>query len=351
MKTGNHVGKLVLVNYKRDGEGKMQPLPVKAFDVVRKLSNQADKTILVTGGTGGFGHMLITHMATTEGARHFIIPTRTGDIPEVRRRFKHVLDLPGTTIQFIKADMGVEADVERLVNIAKASTPPLKKIVHAAGISLDCTLHDMEVGLFHTIADCKALAAWRLHELTMDMDLEDFIVISSTSSVVGTGGVGFYAGANSFLNGLIRLRRSMGLPGASFGMASLVDVGLIADRPETRRMQSRLGFCFMYSQEALNHLNTGLRCGLGPMYTLNHDPKYFSLLASAAPFSHINKKHRMLGMSENTNRALQPADIVAIIIQEIKAIIGVEEVSPSTQLLSLGLDSFSFVSTSTGSYP
>ena len=68
-------------------------------------------------------------------------------------------------------------------------------------------------------------------------------------------------------------------------------------------------------------------------------------MASKTPFFHMCKRHVLLGMAENTNQALQPADIVSIVVQEVKAILGIEDVSPSLQLISLGLDSFSFVST------
>jgi len=346
MKTGNHVGKLVMTNYQHDEDGNMQPVSVRALEVGVFKSRPDNKTILVTGGNGGFGHHLITDLAIKKGARHFIITTRNGDSAEIRRRFKHVLDLPGATIQFVKADLSIKEDTERVIEIARAADPPLKVVYHAAGISVDRTLHEMGMEDFHKVADCKALAAWHLHESTKDLDLEDFIVISSTASIMGLRGVGMYASANSFLSGLIRYRRSLGLPGTSLAMHAVVDVGLIAESPDLRRMQNKLGFSSMYAQEAVDFLLTGLRCGLDVVFTLPTSSKYFHLLTNTAPYSHLDRKPLLLGMTEGiSNEQLQPADVVAILIQEIQSIIGKEEVSPSTQLISLGLDSFSFVST------
>lgn len=153
-----------------------------------------------------------------EGVRHFIIPTRQGDTPKVRAQVKYILETPGATMTIVAADMGKKEDLQKVMQIARTARPPLKKIVHAAGVSIDAALPELDMKNFHQVMACKAVAAWHMSELTKDLDLDDFTVISSVASLIGGMGIGSYAGANAFLDGLIRYRRAQGLVGHTFNM-------------------------------------------------------------------------------------------------------------------------------------
>lgn len=95
----------------------------------------------------------------------------------------------------------------------------------------------------------KALGAWYLHDLSQKqgLDLEAFVCISSLASHIGGTGVAYYCAANAFLDTLVRYRRSQGLPGLSYNMASLSDVGILADNLKARQIQIKSGVEFMSS--------------------------------------------------------------------------------------------------------
>jgi polyene macrolide polyketide synthase len=61
----------------------------------------------------------------------------------------------------------------------------------------------------------KVDGAWHLHELTRDDPPAEFVCFSSAAGVLGAGGQGAYAAANSFLDALMTERRAAGLPGTS----------------------------------------------------------------------------------------------------------------------------------------
>jgi len=105
-----------------------------------------------------------------------------------------------------------------LIEFASSVQPPLKKIIHGGGVSVDATLPDITPEIFQEVTNCKAVAAWHLSEMTKHLDLDDFVVISSVAPLLGVMGGACYSAANAFMDSLMRSRRSQGLPGTTFNM-------------------------------------------------------------------------------------------------------------------------------------
>ena len=76
---------MILVNYEKGDDGELKPLSVKAVGT-GKVNKPG--TALVTGGTGGFGNVLIRKAFTVDNVRHFIGPSRNGDTEHMRRIFR-----------------------------------------------------------------------------------------------------------------------------------------------------------------------------------------------------------------------------------------------------------------------
>jgi NAD(P)-dependent dehydrogenase (short-subunit alcohol dehydrogenase family) len=127
------------------------------------------------------------------------------------------------------------------VEVAKKVDPPCKAVFHLTGVSKDVKIADFKGPEdFTAVSDCKALGAWHLSELTRDMDLENFVVVSSIAALVGGLGQASYSASNAFLDALIRYRRSQGLPGTTFNLASLADAGAISAATTCCRQLPRL---------------------------------------------------------------------------------------------------------------
>ena len=217
VRSGKHMGKVVVTNYEMKEDSQPVPIPVSAAHV--ELPRLDDKgAVLVTGGTGGIGSILLRDLYR-RGARHFILPTRYGETQSLVSKFRFIHQTPGATIRFIKADLAKEEDVRQVMAMAKQAG--VKTIIHAAGISIDATLGEISMDQYHQVAYPKALAAWHLSELSKDMDLHDFVVISSLAALFGWFGIGAYGAANAFLDGLIRYRRSLGLCGYTLNLGSV----------------------------------------------------------------------------------------------------------------------------------
>jgi aryl carrier-like protein len=128
------------------------------------------------------------------------------------------LETLGATIHLAAVDV---ADEEQLSNFLAEyeheGWPPIRGVIHTAGVVQDELLLRMKTEVFQRVLRPKLRGGWLLHDLLKDHPLDFFILFSSTGSVIASLGQGNYAAANAFLDGLAYHRRSLGLPALSIG--------------------------------------------------------------------------------------------------------------------------------------
>jgi len=105
-------------------------------------------------------------------------------------------------------------DREQLARLIEQATP-LRGVIHAAGVLDDATLARISEQQIERVLAPKIDAGWHLHELTAELELEEFVLFSSAAGVLGSAGQGAYGAANAFLDALAEHRHALGLPAQS----------------------------------------------------------------------------------------------------------------------------------------
>jgi len=207
----------------RDGKRYVARLAETVLQSSSSVSLNPDATYLITGGTGGLGLEVAEWMAQ-KGARHIVLMarnTRSNNAgPAIQQIEKH-----GARALVIAADVSQEPDVAKVLATIAGSMPPLRGIVHAAGVLDDALLIHQDWPRFERVCAPKVDGAWVLHTQTTGLKLDFFVLFSSGSTWIPTQGQINYAAANAFLDGLAAHRRELGLPGLSIGWGPWARVG------------------------------------------------------------------------------------------------------------------------------
>ena len=204
----------------------------------RSSAPRADAAYLITGGHGALG-LQVARWLVEKGARHIALLSRGGASPS-SEKIAADLSAKGAAIASFQADISNEADLARALSEIRNTMPPLRGVIHAAGVLDDRLLLNQDAESFRRVLAPKVLGAWNLHSLTADLPLDFFVVFSSVASVLGSPGQANYAAANAFLDGLAHDRRSQGLPCLSINWGPWADAGMAARASTARGPASRV---------------------------------------------------------------------------------------------------------------
>jgi acyl transferase domain-containing protein/acyl carrier protein len=186
-----------------------------------------DATYLITGGLGALG-LDVARWLVHQGARHLLLTGRSGAGSDAARRAVAELRQANVQIVVMEADVSDPAAVDRLLHTAAETLPPVRGVVHAAGILDDGLLLQQDWDRFARVLAPKLAGAWNLHESTREQSLDFFVSFSSIASLLGSPGQANYAAANAFLDALAHYRRSLGLPGLSINWGPWRSLGMAA---------------------------------------------------------------------------------------------------------------------------
>ena len=240
----------------RDGEVRAPELvPVDGQPVRPALRCRADAAYLITGGLGALG-LLTANWLADRDARRLILAGRTPLPP--RRQWETVtdpvtagriaairtLEARGVAVEAVALDVAAPHAVQDLLDRRDADgAPPIRGVVHAAGVIRDQLLTRLDLDAVREVMSPKIAGAQALDMAFSPESVDFFFLISSAAAVSGVPGQGSYAAANAYLDALARSRHRRGGHTLSIDWVVWRGLGLGADAPlvvaELERQGSR----------------------------------------------------------------------------------------------------------------
>ncbi|KAI0382393.1 hypothetical protein F5Y04DRAFT_45601 [Hypomontagnella monticulosa] len=213
---GNLIGKLVATFNPESVVRMVPPSPTARFD--------SEAAYVITGGLGGLGLSLVRWMAD-HGARHLAVLSRRSvdTVPEAKKLVE-TLASRGVQVEPVVCDVSNKDQVTSVIQKI-ASARPIKGVVHAAVSYLDLSFDKLEVDRWRQSLSAKVQGTKNLHEATLNMPLDFFVMTTSLLSVYALATQGAYTAGNNFQDLFARYRRNLGLPASTASFSLISDAG------------------------------------------------------------------------------------------------------------------------------
>ncbi|TSC24494.1 type I polyketide synthase [Corallococcus sp. Z5C101001] len=355
MAQARHVGKVVL-------EQPVTTAPRASGSPVRSSPGHGrgvgpEGTYLITGGRGALG-MEVARWMARQGARHLVLASRSPPSQEsqdLAARLAH----EGVTVRLERMDVALRPDVDRVLESLRASMPPLRGVIHAAGVLSDGVLRQQDSERLGRVLAPKVAGGWNLHQSTAEDRLDFFVCFSSAAALLGSPGQGLYAAANAFLDALAGARRAQGLPGLSINWGPWAEVGMAAGvgGGQQERWKSH-GLGTLPTAQALEVLERLLRQESPQVAVLPMDWARFAREAphrARAPFLETltrgsrpagEQRPRLLKQLSETPSSERRSLLMTYVRVQVARVLGLGEralIEPRQRLFDLGLDSLTAV--------
>ena len=347
MQQAQHIGKIVLDF----------PAAEKSFVGASSDRNsvtiQAEGTYLITGGTGGLG-MATASWLVQQGARHLALISR-GSIspPDIE-----LLREQGVKVLLLQADMANRDQLASALATLKKTLPPLRGVIHAAGVLADGVLQQLEWAQMRKVLAPKVWGAWNLHQLTADCPLDFFVLYSSAASLLGSPGQGSHVAANSFLDAIARHRQTLGLPALSINWGPWAEVGSAAGTQAQQQMQQRgmeaiapkqglQALSKLLAQTTLNQV--GVMAISWPQFSqqgIERDPFFSYFTQNTASSASEARQERETSDWLSQLETVPEKRRVAFLVQKLQTAVSkilarpdAEQVEPTASFFDMGMDS------------
>ncbi|MFB1483788.1 SDR family NAD(P)-dependent oxidoreductase [Corallococcus sp. RDP092CA] len=348
MAQARHVGKVVIAQ-PADPRASEAPGPTRGIG--------PEGTYLITGGRGALG-LEVARWLVRQGARHLVLASRS-EPSDPTREWVARLARDGVTVRLERMDVAVRSEVDRALESIRASLPPLRGVLHAAGVLSDGVLGQQDAERLGRVLAPKVAGGWNLHQATLGERLDFFVCFSSAAALLGSPGQGLYAAANAFLDALAWSRRAQGLPALSINWGPWAQVGMaagVADSQQERWRSHGLGT--IPPEQGLAVLERLLKQGTPQVAVLPMDWARFAQAVphrARAPFLEPltrgsrpaeAPRPRLLEQLSQTPSHERRSLLMTYVRVQVARVLGLGErtvIEPRQRLFDLGLDSLTAV--------
>ena len=350
MQQAKQIGKIV-VTY--DNGIKAKPKFEKINRAGLALSPEA--TYLVTGGLNGFG-LRTAQWLVEKGAKNLVLLSRSGITTDDNQAILSAMTKQGVNLYTKACDVSDRKALKAVLKVIKTSMPPLKGVIHAAAVIEDSLVRNSTAAQIQRVLAPKLEGSLNLHELTLGLNIDFFILYSSATTLFGNPGQSGYVAANLWLEALASYRRKQGLPATCIRWGAIADVGYLARNTKIKEaLQSRMGGSMLNSDKALNIMEQMLLSNSGTLGVMELD---WHALQRFLPTAQADKFREIALQSQDSDQhADSSADIQHLLDEhsdeELKTIftdmlkqelaqillLTVDKIDPNQSVYDMGMDS------------
>ena len=245
----------------------MADRPAATEHVESRRLVRSDGSYLITGGLGALG-LKVAEWLAEQGAEHLVLLGRRPPNKLTNEAIAAICER-GVAVAAVQGDVVDRASLDAALRAIPADFPPLRGVVHAAGVLADGLLFDMDLTRLDLALLPKTLGAWNLHAATLDTPLDFFVLFSSVAATLGSPGQANYAAGNAFLDALAAYRRAQGLPALSVNWGPWGEAGMAAEGARAEQLRAR-GMQPLDTAPTLEMLGRLLRNPHGPRDEMPH---------------------------------------------------------------------------------
>jgi phthiocerol/phenolphthiocerol synthesis type-I polyketide synthase C len=336
MAGGRHTGKIVVsIPAGGDIEAIAAPPPQPLVG--------PDGGYLIVGGMGGLG-FVVAQWLVEQGAGLVVLNGRTAPSDEILSAIAE-MNTAGTRVEVVTGDIADPDTAPRLVQAVEDAGLRVAGVLHSAMVLDDEIVLNITESAARRVFAPKVAGSWWLHQATAHLDVDWWLAFSSVASLLGAPGQGTYAAANSWVDGLVAYRRSLGLPAVGINWGPWAEVG-------RAQFFADLGVAMITVEQGLAAMQLALTSDRARTGVFSLDARqWFQSFPSAAGSSLFAKLHDLTTTERRgggairaeldaCNAAERPGRLATAIAGEIRAVLrSTEPIDPDRPMESLGLDS------------
>src|SRR5262249_18281625 len=144
---------------------RMAPLPLRLH---------AEASYLITGGLGSLGLKTACWLAE-QGAGNIVLAGRREPREAAQATIEQLRSQSKCRVDVWKCDISRSEDVARLIAEVGDRLPPLRGVVHAAGLAGQRPIVELSADELTEVLAAKVQGAWWLHEYTREIKLDFFV--------------------------------------------------------------------------------------------------------------------------------------------------------------------------------
>jgi NADPH:quinone reductase-like Zn-dependent oxidoreductase/acyl carrier protein len=225
LQKAKHIGKVICVMPDKDHAS--QSITGDLSSSIPLFNERS--TYLITGGLGGIGWEVAKWMVKS-GAKHVALVGRNPPSVKLSGEIHQINDSSRKNLFYVQCDIGNMGECKALLDkLNSLELPPLRGIMHAAGVLSDASFAKQTWGKYEKTFGPKVKGGWNLHNLTLGYALEHFVMFSSFVAKIGSSGQSNHASANFFLDSLSAHRNYIGLPSNTINWGQWGGVGAAAE--------------------------------------------------------------------------------------------------------------------------